>query len=66
MGDEEKRFYNIDDWLLQKNPDVKLRTNDPKYMTFVDRFLNQLYGRLSKHLVTVLLNFFMSPATRQK
>lgn len=38
-------------WLLQKNPDVKLRTNDPKLMAYIDRYLNQLYGRLSKHLI---------------
>jgi beta-galactosidase len=48
-------------WLLQLNPDVKLRTNDPKFMGYVDRFLNQLYSRLSKHLVTssnFLIKFF--------
>lgn len=38
-------------WLLQKNPDVKIRTNDPKFMSYADRYLNQLYGRLSKHLI---------------
>ena len=47
----ERDMGGLPFWLLQKNPDVKLRTNDPKYMFYVDRFLGQLYGRLSKHLI---------------
>jgi hypothetical protein len=38
-------------WLLQKNPDVRLRTNDPKFMVYVDKFFDQLFGRLSKFLI---------------
>lgn len=38
-------------WLLQKNPDVKLRTNDPKFMNYVDKWLKVLYGKLSKFLI---------------
>ncbi len=38
-------------WLLQKNPDVKLRTNDPKFMIYVEKWLKVLYGKLSKFLI---------------
>ena len=38
-------------WLLELNPDVKLRTNDPKFMAYVDLWFKQLFGKISKFLI---------------
>ena len=38
-------------WLLELNPDVQLRTNDQKFMFYVDRWLKILFNKLSKFLI---------------
>ena len=47
----ERDMGGLPFWLLQKNPDVKIRTNDPKFMSYVDKWLKVLYGKLSKFLI---------------
>ena len=34
-------------WLLQKNPTVRLRSSDPKFLGYVDKWYSVLYQKLS-------------------
>jgi beta-galactosidase len=46
----EVNYGGLPSWLKQKHPDMKLRTNDPNYLRYVDRWWNVLYPRLKRHL----------------
>ena len=37
-------------WLLQKNVDIRLRTSDPKYMSYVDRWFSKLMSKMVRFL----------------
>ena len=34
-------------WLLKKDPSVKLRSSDPRFMQYVEKWLEALYTKLS-------------------
>ncbi|XP_069677601.1 beta-galactosidase-like [Periplaneta americana] len=38
----EREMGGLPSWLLNKNPDMKLRSNDSTYMEYVERYLNHL------------------------
>ena len=48
--DAEREMGGLPFWLLQKHPDVKLRTKDPKFMKYVDIWFKVLLTKLKKHL----------------
>ena len=49
--DAERDMGGLPSWLLQLNPDVKLRTNDPKFMKYVERWFKVLFDKLKKYTI---------------
>ncbi|XP_058801911.1 uncharacterized protein LOC131670377 [Phymastichus coffea] len=46
----ERDFGGFPYWLLNRVPDIRLRTRDERYIYYAERFLNQILGR-TKHLL---------------
>ncbi len=48
--DAERDMGGLPFWLLEKHPDIKLRTADPNFLKYVDKWYTELFTRLKKHL----------------
>ncbi len=48
--DAERDMGGLPYWLLQRHPDVKLRTFDPNFLKYLDKWYTELFTRLKKHL----------------
>lgn len=46
----ERDFGGLPYWLLTRVPDIKLRTNDPRYMKYVEVYLTELFSRIAPFL----------------
>ncbi|CAL8088543.1 unnamed protein product [Calicophoron daubneyi] len=46
----EWRYGGLPPWLLSKNPKMKIRTSDPEYMTYVNKWLEVLLPKLRPYL----------------
>ncbi|XP_031837922.1 beta-galactosidase [Nomia melanderi] len=42
----ERDFGGLPYWLLTRVPDIRLRTNDPRYMNYVQIYLNEVFKRV--------------------
>ncbi|XP_076378653.1 beta-galactosidase [Megalopta genalis] len=42
----ERDFGGLPYWLLTRVPDIRLRTNDPRYMRYVEIYLNEVFNRV--------------------
>ncbi|XP_078050628.1 beta-galactosidase [Augochlora pura] len=42
----ERDFGGLPYWLLSRVPDIRLRTDDSRYMKYVERYLNELFRRV--------------------
>jgi len=49
--DAEREMGGLPSWLLSLHPDVRLRSSDPKFMRYVDRWLTALYGQLANYTI---------------
>ncbi|XP_066588529.1 beta-galactosidase-like [Prorops nasuta] len=46
----ERDFGGFPYWLLNRVPDIKLRTKDPRYMNYVEIYLNQVLSKVKPYL----------------
>lgn len=46
----ERDFGGLPYWLLTRVPDINLRTNDPRYMKYVEIYLNEVFKRVIPYL----------------
>ncbi|XP_053978638.1 beta-galactosidase [Hylaeus volcanicus] len=46
----ERDFGGLPYWLLTSIPDIRLRTNDPRYMSFVERYLTKVFEKVNPYL----------------
>ncbi|XP_076620874.1 beta-galactosidase [Colletes latitarsis] len=46
----ERDFGGLPYWLLTRVPDIVLRTNDARYMRYVERYLDKLFEKINPYL----------------
>lgn len=46
----EREFGGFPYWLLKRVPDIRLRTNDPRYMKYVETYLDEVFKRVVPYL----------------
>ncbi|XP_017787650.1 PREDICTED: beta-galactosidase-like [Habropoda laboriosa] len=46
----ERDFGGLPYWLMTRVPDIRLRTNDPRYMQYVEIYLNEVFTRVRPYL----------------